>query len=83
MLWTIISCGNSSSRHLKIAQIIVFGLTISKFPSIGPAIPDSNLLFSLELSESDDEAPGESNIAAAFDGPNDLFGNISDLSDED
>ena len=39
--------------------------------------------FSLELSESDEEAPQESNIAAAFDGPNDLFGNISDLSDED
>ena len=42
-----------------------------------------NSFFSLELSESDEEAPQESNIAAAFDGPTDLFGNISDLSDED
>lgn len=45
-------------------------------------IPDLHIFFSLELSESDDEAPQESNIAAAFDGPTDLFGDISD-SDED
>ena len=56
---------------------------ISQMINIGPVSPDSNLFFSLELSESDEEAPQESNIAAAFDGPNDLFGNISDLSDED
>ena len=55
----------------------------SQMINIGPVSPDSNLFFSLELSESDEEAPQESNIAAAFDGPNDLFGNISDLSDED
>ena len=43
---------------------------------------DFEFISSLELSESDEEAPQESNIAAAFDGPNDLFGDISD-SDED
>ena len=43
---------------------------------------DFEIFSSLELSESDEEAPQESNIAAAFDGPNDLFGDISD-SDED
>jgi hypothetical protein len=35
----------------------------------------------LEMSESEDEPPPESTLASAFEGPSDLFGDISDMSD--